>query len=217
MTIARVLEMFDRSVASRNPLLAALTDEIDSVGSEARAFLEAMAADLAYIDKPHPFRDALFYCAINLALFKSLEKRGIGVHTFGGAMLSDLANRTGMLDADGEDSEAAGMVEFPQRGDHPGEFEVEMVQPEAGDESFTMGYNVKFCAICYLFSQHDAMALVPYMCASDDVVSDAQSQGLKRTGTIALGAHCCDFRFGGKGESRRVAEQYPDNIRFVHS
>ena len=189
MTVARVLEMFDRSVASRETLLADLTDQVGAVGAEARSFLEEIAPNLAYIDKPHPFQDALFFCAINLALFKALEKRGVNAHAYGEAVLLDLAARAATDDSGSEQSEAAGMGKFPERGDHPGEFDVEMVRPEDGDDSFTMGYNVKSCAICYLFGQHDAMDLVPYMCASDDVMSDAQGQGLKRTGTIALGAH----------------------------
>jgi len=47
------------------------------------------------------------------------------------------------------------------------------------------------------------------------LVSDWQGQGLRRTGTIALGAHHCDFRYKPDQEPKRVAAQYPDRIR-VH-
>ena len=216
MTAVRVLEMFDRAVVPFSEFIAKLTDESELVASEAREFLQAIAPDLAYTDRAHPFQNALFFCAIHLSLYKAAEKRGVGVHQYGEAMLADLAARTGPAESDGE-GDAAGISHFPERGDHPGEFDVEVVQPEPGDDSFKTGYNVKSCAICYLFGQHDAMELVPYMCASDDVVSDAQDQGLKRTGTIALGAHRCDFRYGGTDEPKRVADDYPERIKFVHA
>ncbi len=57
------------------------------------------------------------------------------------------------------------------------------------------------------------MAFTPYMCATDDLVSDQLDQGLRRTGTIALGAHRCDFRYKAGGEPLRLAEQYPEKIQ----
>ena len=97
-----------------------------------------------------------------------------------------------------------------QAGAAPNEFVFETV--EAGQNT-GRGMNIKSCAICHLFGQYDAMELVPYMCSFDDVVSDALGQGLRRTGTIALGAKHCDFRFQDGGEPLRLAGQYPDRIR----
>ncbi len=77
--------------------------------------------------------------------------------------------------------------------------------------------NITSCAICHLFGNHDAMDLVPYMCAFDDVMSAAGDQGLRRTGTIALGASHCDFRFQQGGEPLPLAEQYPDQIRLKNA
>ena len=83
-----------------------------------------------------------------------------------------------------------------------------------GDRSeYDWGMNVKSCAICYAFSKYDAMDLVPHMCATDDVVSDRDNQGLRRTGTIALGAKRCDFRYKRGGEPLHLAPQYRDRIR----
>jgi len=73
--------------------------------------------------------------------------------------------------------------------------------------------NVKSCAICFAYKKYDAMELVPYMCASDDVESDRDGQGLRRGGTIALGADHCDFRYKRGGKPQRLSEQYPDRIR----
>ena len=60
-----------------------------------------------------------------------------------------------------------------------------------------------------------AMDLVPYMCASDDVVSDAGGWGLWRKGSIALGGYQCDFVFEKNGTPLRLVDQYPDRIRFI--
>lgn len=56
------------------------------------------------------------------------------------------------------------------------------------------------------------MDLVPYMCATDDVVSDRGGQGLRRTGTIAVGAHQCDFRYKRGGEPLHLAPQCPQRF-----
>ena len=78
----------------------------------------------------------------------------------------------------------------------------------------TRAIDITSCAICQMFAPYDAMALVPYMCALDDAVSDRYGQGLRRTGTIALGAARCDFRFTGRdGSPRPLSEQYPDEIQ----
>ena len=91
-----------------------------------------------------------------------------------------------------------------------------MFEAFLGDRTdFDWGMNIKSCAICHAFSKYDAMDLVPYMCASDDVESDRGGQGLRRTGTIAVGAHQCDFRYKRVGEPKHLAAQYPDRIRVV--
>ncbi|MCZ6616861.1 MAG: L-2-amino-thiazoline-4-carboxylic acid hydrolase, partial [Gammaproteobacteria bacterium] len=84
-------------------------------------------------------------------------------------------------------------------------------------ETYDWGMNVKSCGICYQFSKYDAMDLVPYMCATDDVMSDLGHQGLRRTGTIAVGAHQCDFRYQRKGEPGHLADKYPDRIRILET
>jgi len=57
------------------------------------------------------------------------------------------------------------------------------------------------------------MELLPYMCSSDDAVSDAGGQRLVRKGTIALGPKQCDFRYKAGGKPLRLVEKYPDRIK----
>ena len=73
------------------------------------------------------------------------------------------------------------------------------------------------CGVCHAYARHGAMELVPYMCATADLESNALGRGLRRTGTIALGAHHCDFRYKAGGEPARLVEQYPDRIRTTGS
>ena len=102
--------------------------------------------------------------------------------------------------------------EESQREAGVGEFVFEIDTDDAGVD---YAMNIKSCAICHQFSKFGAMELVPYMCAADDVFSVRGDQGLQRTGTIALGAHRCDFRYRRGGEGRPLANAYPENIRIL--
>ena len=93
-----------------------------------------------------------------------------------------------------------------QERQDPDEFIWEFVDGDGGDTDF--GYNIKSCAICRMASKHDAMEAVPFMCAIDDKMSEAFGLGLRRSGTIALGATHCDFRYKFGGSQRTLREQY---------
>lgn len=55
------------------------------------------------------------------------------------------------------------------------------------------------------------------MCAYDDVASDQGNMGLRRTGTIALGATHCDFRYKQGTPTQHLANVYPDVIRLINA
>ena len=99
-----------------------------------------------------------------------------------------------------------------QRNAAPAEFVCEMIE---GNGDSSVGMNVHSCDVCYAFGKHDAMDLVLYICAGDGVVSDALNQGLRRTGTIALGTHHRDFRYKRHGKSEPVRERFSDRIRLT--
>ncbi len=209
-----VLDMFDGQRAAMRELLADVVDDADAAYAASRAALEALAPDSAYLDAPQsPLASALFFCTFHLAAYLAVRTHGVDAHTYGKAMLEQLA-RLELSPLPGRTDEELA-ADFQGPGTHPGEFEVEVVDRSEG--AFDYGYNIKSCAICHLYGKHDAMDLVPYMCASDDVMSDLRGEGLRRTGTIALGAHQCDFRYEADGKPGRVAEAHPDKIRFVHA
>lgn len=203
----------DRLVA----IAAAFVDDAEAVVAEAEARYEEMIPSMAYVDAPtHPMASALFDCTALLALYLVLAPRGVDVHAFGSEMLRSA--EAFLADSAPEDREmspedVAAFIEAAaasQASGAPGEFVYRLLP---GDDDTDWGMNVESCAICYQFSRHGAMDLVPYMCATDDVVSDANGQGLRRTGTIALGAGCCDFRYKQGGEPLPLASQYSERIQ----
>jgi hypothetical protein len=195
----------------------ALVDDPDAAVADAAERLDAMIPELAYLDRPEqPMAAPLFQCATALALYLALRERGVAVHDFGAEFLTQLRAFAELLPESPieYDETMVRLAEESQRSAQPGEFVFEILPI---DDTGAWGINMLSCAICHHFSKYDAMELVPYMCASDDVLSDQFDQGLRRTGTIALGAHHCDFRYHTGAEPLRVADQYPEPIRIRSS
>lgn len=194
-------------------------DDAQTVVAEAEAIFDAMLPTMAYVNKPqHPLAPALFICSVNLSLYLALKQRGVDVHAFGNALLNGLMRAPiPPQPALSEEALQAQLAEFltaaqtSQTNPQPGEDVFEVVT----GEGFDWGYNVQSCALCNAAAQHDAMEVVPYMCAVDDVMSDKNNQGLRRTGSIALGATHCDFRYQHGGQPRRLVEQFPPLIQIA--
>jgi hypothetical protein len=207
------LDRFDQTVVGARDILQQLVpaEELEAATADARAEFAAMEQEIPYADRPgHAMYWSSFAVFQALAVYKAAKKRGIDVHDVGRAILSAPIR----VPVQAMPPQApAGMrkdAEASLEDAAPNEFVFEIVD---GDDESDWGMNIKSCAVCHAYARHDAMALVPYLCASDDKMSDADGQGLRRTGTIALGAHQCDFRFKGGGEPLPLAVQYPDRIR----
>ena len=178
-----------------------------------------MIPEMAYVDQPDsPMATSVFVCCGSLALYLALKPHGVDAHQYGSALLKSMRKSPpAALDSIDNDTPAPERFaqfiasgEASQKQAKPGEFVFEALLGDRAE--YDWGMNIKSCAICHAFSKYDAMDLVPYMCATDDLMSDFGDQGLRRTGTIALGAHQCDFRYKSKGEPLRLVEQYPDRI-----
>lgn len=211
---------FNLATVRLTRLAGRFVSDVDAVIAEASAIFDEMLPEMAYVDKPqHPLAPALFICSVNLSLYLALKKRGVDVHTFGNAMLNGLMRAPIPVPQESDEAlrerlaQFAILAEASQSNGAPGEDVVEFVSGE--NEDFEWGYNVKSCAICHQAAKYDAMDLVPYFCAVDDVMSDKGNQGLQRTSSLAVGAPHCDFRYRRGGEPRRLADQYPEQIRFV--
>ena len=217
---------FDRSELYYRGWLGDLTTEVDEVLSGARTRYLKMGPTLVYADEPdHPMAFSLFTCAALLCLYLELRERGVEVHDFGSRMLKALSEAVAAAPArpqSQEESAAAlntsiqSLIAAGQRSQvtqQTGAFEFDVHWVNESDGHWAM--EMRRCGICHLFGGHDAMDLVPYMCATDDVMSEAQDQGLKRTGTIALGSGCCDFDYQSGRPTAPVAEIHPERIRLV--
>ena len=68
------------------------------------------------------------------------------------------------------------------------------------EETLGFGYGVDIleCGICKLFKRYQYERFTPLLCEVDHITSSLAGLTLKRTGTIALGAQKCDFRFERK-------------------
>lgn len=64
-------------------------------------------------------------------------------------------------------------------------------------ETFGLGYGIDIieCGICKLFKKHNFSKYTSLLCEIDEITSELAGLELIRTGTIANGAHICDFRF----------------------
>jgi hypothetical protein len=213
---ARVLRYFDgvgQWLGKAIEPFVAGSESVEEIVAAGRVVFSKMldSKQIPYIDRPdHTMANSMFASAAMLAVFKVLRERGIDAHSWG-RNIQSLPNVLPRVDVDArlrglERSRADALVS--QSSATPNEFVWESVPGPASTDG---GMNITSCAICHLFGRHDAMELVPYMCAFDDVVS--RTQGLRRTGTIALGSQFCDFRFDATGEPLPLAEQFPKQIR----
>ena len=204
---AFVMDYFRRARGGLEVCVEGLTNDPAAVLDRAESILrEDIMHKLAYLDAPHgTIAGALFFSAIHLAVWKALKGSDdtIDVHDFGASILS---NRKLLPPIIGEAGIEENWTQSP--GTHPGEWKIEFVE----DDNYDMAYNVTFCAECGLYAQYDAMDLVPYMCASDDF--DESMSGLRRTKTIALGHDHCDFRFRDGDNPKKLAELFPERIRW---
>lgn len=69
-------------------------------------------------------------------------------------------------------------------------------------ETFGLGYGVDIieCGICKLFHKHNFQKYASILCEVDAVTADLAGLQMIRSGTIALGARKCDFRWKRKGQ-----------------
>jgi len=217
MSDPSIAKLFDAFAAHARRVLEKVAGEadVDTLLVESRECFARLAPEMPYADRRDhvmwsPTLSVFQWLAVHLAC----RERGIDAHRLGSAMLeAGVPGGSGGGAEATEELAARAMRDAvaSQEGVPENEFVFEIVPGE--DENTDWGMNISRCGVCHAYAKHDAMELTPYMCASDDLVSDRLDQGLRRTGTIALGAHRCDFRYKAGGEPLRLAEQYPEKIR----
>lgn len=220
-------QYFDESRSYKRLMLERLGEEPEEVLDQACFVFTQMGSELAYAgEREHPMANSVLSCAALLAIYLVVEDKGIDAHRFGAAMLENMrqaieqarerASRSGRK----PDPEKARQIvdrlieagQASQSAVQPGEF---VFSAQREDDGNDWRMEISSCAICALFSKYDAMDLVPYMCATDDLMSDLGNEGLTRTGTIALGRSHCDFHYRPGHDGRHLSELYPDRIRTI--
>ena len=211
-----MMQLFDRMASKGfNELAAKFTDQPEPAMARARERFEALTETMAYRDQPdHPMAMSVYFTHVQLAFFLVLRDEGASAHDYGAAMLAYMTANPRPLPEEPPTTPPDAFFDAAiasQSSAKPEEFVFDAERTGDGENDWVM--NIRSCAICHSFSKHDAMDLVPYMCATDDVESVHMNQGLHRSGSIAVGATHCDFRFKRDRETLSLASQYPDRIR----
>lgn len=84
------------------------------------------------------------------------------------------------------------------RKGHQDGFVAHIIQKKKSDNEFIFGFDIIECGICKLFGRYNYAHFVPVLCEVDLITSELAGLTLHRSGTIAGGAHKCDFRFEQK-------------------
>jgi hypothetical protein len=215
----RILRAFDKRASHFHRGLEWLfdSDSCDDIVAAARSKLEELAGEIPYAGRDrHPLASSivipytfLCVCLILRERGATTEEIGAFVHASYEAPFSRLPQwllrpvRRPVLWLTFRRLAAA--ANASQRHEHAGEFVFSVPTPPHGGD-FAM--EVRECAVCRAFAKHGEQSVVPYICATDDLASDAFRLGLRRTGTLALGAERCDFVYEFDGKPLRLEEQY---------
>jgi hypothetical protein len=158
----------------------------------------------------NPIDKRLDFCAYFLALIKTLDARKESyesireicleivteyvrpksiIHRFLKKVPARLAN-TWLANA-----VIKALHEKVRKNSHPDGFIANIITDKT--ETFGLGYGIDIleCGICKLFSKHSYQKYSSILCEVDEVTSAMAGLRMIRTGTIALGANKCDFRF----------------------
>jgi hypothetical protein len=88
---------------------------------------------------------------------------------------------------------------------HPDGFVANIITEKNETFGFGYGFDILECGICKLFKKHNYQKYASILCEVDEITASLAGLKLIRTGTIALGAKKCDFRFtpvtGGRNEA----------------
>lgn len=81
---------------------------------------------------------------------------------------------------------------------HPDGFRVSILTDKNETLGLGYGFDILECGICKLYQKHKLQKFTSLLCEIDHITSSLAGLTIKRSGTIALGAEKCDFRFERK-------------------
>jgi len=81
---------------------------------------------------------------------------------------------------------------------HPDGFVVNVLTDKKETMGFGYGIDILECGICKLYNKHGLQKFTPLLCEIDYITTSMAGLTMHRSGTIALGASKCDFRYEKK-------------------
>ncbi len=81
---------------------------------------------------------------------------------------------------------------------HPDGFAVRVLTDKKETLGFGYGIDILECGICKLYHKHGLQKFTPLLCEIDYITTSMAGLKMHRSGTIALGASKCDFRYEKK-------------------
>ncbi|MEQ1585326.1 MAG: L-2-amino-thiazoline-4-carboxylic acid hydrolase [Cyclobacteriaceae bacterium] len=81
---------------------------------------------------------------------------------------------------------------------HPDGFAVRVLTDKKETLGFGYGIDILECGICKLYNKHGLQKFTPLLCEIDYITTSLAGLKMHRSGTIALGASKCDFRYEKK-------------------
>jgi hypothetical protein len=209
---SKLIKSFDRTISRVKPILISRygKSEANKLISESHRYYEELIPQLPYIGNRNPMFFFLISPTRYLAIYKSMKKNSKSLEEIGrlineicetetravpklGRRVMEIVWFSGWLR-----KRAQKRGELSHQRKYPGDFVFNYVDGDGID--FDYGIDYLECASCKLYKAHGAEEVLPYVCATDNIVSQLAGWGLRRTTTLGEGGDKCDFRFkkGGK-------------------
>ena len=204
---SRLVRGFDRVLRRTHEFLEARygRDLADHIVAEARLEFARLIPELPDLQAREPFTQFVSATGWFLAFHRALSRNGRPVSEAGGLAYTLTAQYVTSIPrfvallirwvwfSKPFQMRVRFRAEQSQKHRQKGEFVFEYVPGEA--QKFDYGVDYIECAAWSFLERLGAPELAPYVCALDQLYSDAFGWGLVRTMTLAEGGSRCDFRF----------------------
>lgn len=203
--MTRYKKYFSQAIRANFPV------ESDAIMAAVESHYQVISADTHFAaSSSNPIDKRLDFCAYFLALIKTLDEKGEVFETIRKVCLEVVLEYVRPKNKLSEWAKRipVKLIQWPfstfligifnkkvsKKGDENG-FLAHIITDKT--ETYGLGYGIDIieCGICKLFKKHDYQKYSSILCEVDEVTSNLAGLKLIRTGTIALGAKKCDFRF----------------------
>lgn len=141
----------------------------------------------------------IYFVALNRSTVLSAEEN---YEVFKKAIQNSKIIKMSLGDADSylDEKRLPGRLEWAEES-HKKRFENDWVLDVLpGNEEYDLGYDYHECGIVKLCKDEGCPELAKYLCRLDFLLADIMGMELKRTGTLAEGYECCDFRYSRRAK-----------------